>query len=157
MKKILPFLVISIFVLSGLGAVALPNEKQIENKPVIAQDWALKIEVKGGLLGYQLIIENVGNETINGSLNMNIATDALIMLRGRNLKFPLCPSYLNLSPGDKESYNPGPVFGFGPSTITIDGEFAFEEPVDPFQFETNGRGFIFLIFTTCDTTVITIP
>ncbi len=157
MKNILPLLVVSILVLSGLGAVAIPNEEQIENKPLITEDWALEIKVKGGLLGYQVTVENVGNETVNGNLTINITTDAWIMLLGRNLEFPLCPSHLDLSPGEKEPYNPGPVIGFGPATITIDGEFTFEEPADSYPFETNGSGFIFLIYTTCDATQITLP
>jgi hypothetical protein len=157
MKKILPLLVITIFVPSGLGAVAIPSEKRIENKPAIAQTWALEITIKGGILGYQLIIENVGNEPVNGSLTMNITTDAWIMVRGGNLKFPLCPSHLDLSPGEKEIYNPGPVIGFGPATITIVGEFAFDKPADPFQFETNGKGFIVLMYTLCNAIPITLP
>ena len=98
----------------------------------------------------------MGNEIVYGNLTINITTDTWIMLLGRNLKFPLCPHHIDLSPGEKESYNPGPVIGFGPATITIDGEFAFEGPAEPYPFETIGSGFIFLIFTTCDTTLITL-
>jgi len=156
MKKILQILVVSILLLSGIVAVAKTNEEQIENKPLIIKDWIIEIKVKGALLGYQATVENMGNETVNGSLTMNITTDAWIMLLGRNLKFPLCPHHIDLSPGEKESYNPGPVIGFGPATITIDGEFAFEGPAEPYPFETIGSGFIFLIFTTCDTTLITL-
>ncbi len=155
MRKV-TILVVSILVLSGLGAVAIPNEEQIENKPLITEDWALEIKVNGGLFGYQVTAENVGNETVNGSLTMNITTDAWIMLRGRNLRFPLCPFHLDLFPGEKESFNPGPVIGFGSAKINIKGEFAFDESADPYLFETNRSGFVFLIFTTCDTTSISI-
>ena len=41
--------------------------------------------------------------------------------------------------------------------LNADGEFTFEEPADPYPFETNGSGFIFLIYTTCDATPITLP
>lgn len=157
MKKILPILVVSIFVLSGIGAVATPNEKQIENKPLNTKELELEIKVKGGILGYQLTIENVGNETVNGSLTMNITTDAWFILRGRNLEFPLCPYHLDLSPSEKDSFNPGPVIGFGPATITIEGELAFEESPNSYEFETIGSGFVFLIFTVCDATPINIP
>jgi hypothetical protein len=42
MKKILPILIVSILVLSGLGAVAIPNEKQIVNKSLSTQDFGVK-------------------------------------------------------------------------------------------------------------------
>jgi len=157
MKNILTLLVVSILLLSGLGVVAIPNEEQIENKPLITEDWALEIKVKGGLLGYQVTVENVGNGTVKGNLTMNITTDAWIMLRGRNLEFPLCPLHLDLSPGEKETYNPGPVIGFGSSTITINGKFTFEETENPYLFETNGSGFVFLIFNNCDAIPISLP
>ena len=54
MKKILPLLVVSIFVLSGLIVVAIP-EKVSLNK----QDWALEIDVEGGFLGYEVVITNI--------------------------------------------------------------------------------------------------
>ena len=157
MNKIFLFFIVSILLLNGLGVVAIYNEEQIENKPLFTEDWALEIKLKSGVLGYQLTIENVGKETINGSLTMNITTDAWIMLLGRNVKFPLCPSHLDLSPGEKEPYNPGPVIGFGLATITIAGEFAFEKQAGSYPFETNGSGFIFLIYNNCDTTIITLP
>ena len=157
MKNILTLLVVSILLLSGLRAVAIPNEEQIENKHLIIEDWALEIIVKGGLLGYQVTVENVGYETVKGNLTMNITTNAWMMLRGRNLEFPLCPLHLDLSPGEKETYNPGPVIGFGPSTITIDGKFTYEETSNQYPFVANGNGFVFLFFDTCDVNPINLP
>jgi hypothetical protein len=157
MKKILAIAFLGFFILSGLGAVAIPNEEKIENKTRFTEDRALEIKVKGGILGYQVTVENVGNGTVKGNLTMNITTNAWIILRGQNLQFPLCPLHLDLSTGEKEIYNPGPVIGFGPTTITIDGKFTFEETENPYQFKTNGTGFIFLIFNTCDTNLISLP
>jgi hypothetical protein len=54
---------------------------------------------------------------------MNITTTAWIMLKGQTIQYPLCPQKLDLTPGEKEPYNPGPVIGIGPATITIKGEF----------------------------------
>ena len=134
MKIILQILIVSILLICGIGVSAISNEENIENKPLFTRDWGLEIKVKGGLLGYQLTVENVGNETVNGSLTMDINTDAWIMFLGRNLEFPLCSHHLDLSPGEKEPYNPGPIIGLGTATITIDGEFKFEKSADSYQF-----------------------
>jgi len=157
MRKIIPILVVNILLLSGIGAVGISYEEQFENKTMISKDWALQIKFNGELLGYQVTVENLGNEIINRSLSMNITTDAWIIFLGRNLEFPLCPHHINLSPGDIEPYNPGPVIGFGPATIKIDSEFVFEDSADSYSFEKLGRGFVLLTFTRCDKITITLP
>ena len=85
MKKILPLLVVFILALSGLVAVAIPNENQIENKPMNIWDWGIEINIKGGFLGYKVTVTNVGNTTISGKLNITILTDAWIMFSGSKL------------------------------------------------------------------------
>ena len=46
MKKILQILIVSILLLNGIGAVAISNERKIENKPLFSKDWTLEIKVK---------------------------------------------------------------------------------------------------------------
>jgi hypothetical protein len=157
MKNILPLLVVSILVLCGLGAVAIANSEQIVKKTLNTEDWALEIKVKGGILGYQLTVENVGNKTVIGNLTMNITTDAFIMLLGRNLRFPLCSYQMNLLPGEKESFNPGPIIGLGPATISVSGEFKLEDTTFTYPFETKGSGFVLLFFNNYESNTITLP
>ena len=64
MRKLLPLLVVSILVSSGLGAIAIPYEKLIADQPLNTQDSPIEIIVKGGLLGYKVTVKNVGNESV---------------------------------------------------------------------------------------------
>jgi hypothetical protein len=115
-------------------------------------DWAIKIEVKGDLLGYKVTLTNIGKETINGSLIMNITTDAWFNIMGRKLAFPhtyFCAE--QLAPGKGMFRNLGPVLGFGPAIIAIDGVFhrvgmdTWDDcPVVPFGQEI--KGLILLFF-----------
>ncbi len=142
MKKLIPLLVVGILVLSGLGAVAVP-EKESLNK----QEWAFKIEAEGGFLGYEVTVTNVGNETINGSLNISITTDAWFMLLGEQV-VPTHPFEWDLVPDASETRYLRPVIGFGPATINISGVFTHEIGGEyPFVEETGG--IIWLIYVTC--------
>ncbi len=157
MRKIVPLFIIGVFLLSGIQAVAIPDENVVEKNLLATEDIGLEIILKGGLFGYHLTVENTGTEPIIGNLTMNITTTAWIMLKGQTIQYPLCPQNLDLSPGEKEPYNPGPVIGIGPATITIKGEFIADSSSEPYLFETTINGFIFLFYSTCDTATISLP
>jgi hypothetical protein len=116
----------------------------------------LEIIINGGLFGYHVTVENIGTEAIYGNLSMTITTNARMIFKNQTVEYPLFPHHLDLSPGEKEPYNPGPVVGFGPATITIRGQFTSDISPDPFLFETTSNGFIFLLYTTYETTTITL-
>ena len=46
MKKLLPLFVVSILVLGGIGAVAIPCDKPIENQPLSSRQSLLEIKEK---------------------------------------------------------------------------------------------------------------
>jgi len=113
----------------------------------------LEIVVKGGLLGYTYTITNVGEEWITGNFTINIFTDAAFMFLGRELSgSPDCCE--KLPPGESVEFRIGPVLGFGPAVINIEG--IFETP-DVYPFETEANGFVLLFFLSCDAIPINIP
>lgn len=153
MKKLLPLLVVGIFVLSGFGVIALQEGKQIVNKPLNPQDWELEILVIGETLGYRVIITNVGNETVNGTVNVTITTDTWFMFLGGSSGMVTPP--WEISPGKGTDYKLKPVIGFGLAKINISGVFTHEIDGEyPFEEETGG--IIFLIYVVCGTKQIII-
>ena len=156
MRKIVPLFIVGVFLLSGIQAVAISDEKVLEENLLATENIGLEIIFKGGLIGYHLTVENIGTEPIYGNLTMNITTTAWIILKGQTIQYPLCPHHLDLIPGEKEPYNPGPVIGFGPATITIKGTFTTDISPDPLLFEKTSNGFIFLLYTIYETTTITL-
>jgi hypothetical protein len=153
MKKTLIIVVICVLILSGFGAVALPNENQIEHNPLDTQDFDLEIVVKGGLFGYTVAVTLGGTEPESGNLTINITTDASIMILGKRFELIVPPE--DIEPGETVEYKLRPVFGFGPATITITG--AFYPPGDVYPFETEVNGFIVLFFVRCGATPIILP
>ena len=149
MKKIYPFLIIGILVLSSIGAVAIQEEKE----PLNMQDWQLVIDIKGGFFGYTVRITNEGGEPVSGDLTINITTDAGFMLLGKELSET--PDVIEaLSPDEYVEFKMSPVIGFGPAIINIDG--VFETP-DVYPFETEANGFVLLFFVRCGATPIVLP
>jgi hypothetical protein len=151
MKKILILLAASIIVLSGLIAGAV----SINQEALHTQDWAIEIDVEGGLFGYTCTIRNVGEESVIGNLTMNIITDARFMLLGRELSES--PIQIELAPGEFYESKTYPVLGFGSAFIGIEGGFILDETPDVYPFETEANGFILLFFIRCDATPIVIP
>ena len=153
MKKIIPFLIIGILVLSSIGVVAVLEEKNIENKPLNKEEIELEIEIEGGLLGYGITITNMGQELITVKATLNIVTDARFMILGGNILFETCPEngYLGIEGGGYETFNTKPVFGFGQATILISGTVTVES-IPPGNYEISGEttGFVFLFFVRCD-------
>ena len=118
------------------------------------QDWLLGIWVVGKLSGYEVSVTNVGNESVAGNLTLNITTDAWIMLVGETLEKELA---FKVDP-DAEGirFKMGPVFGFGPATITIEGVI---KPTgdDEYPLEAERRGFVLLFFVASFGTGFIIP
>ena len=147
MKKLIPLLVVGIFILSGLGAVAVQNEKQIEKNPLNTEDWSLEIKVKCVFKGYIVTVTNVGNESVTGNYSFNITTDAWIMIRGDKMSFK----------GDGIKYNSSepvefwmkPLIGFGPATIKI--EFSWEPFGSGKKYYTSSeaKGIVLLFYVLC--------
>lgn len=154
MKKLLPLLVVNILVLSGIGAVALPNMKQIDNEPLNTRDWDLEIEIKCGLFGYEVNVTNKGDKTFKGSLKLNITTTAWIVIVGDYYEWAI-PNF-NLDPLDSIEHKMKPVIGFGPSRITISGIYnCINCTLQPFKLTE--PGFVFLFYISCATSPIVIP
>ena len=159
MKKIIPILVLCILVISGLGAVAVQDEKYIENKPLIKQDWLFEIEFKGGFyksgFGYIVTIKNIGNESVTGDISIYITTDAWIMLLGTD-HFGFHIDSVEYIPEDTQIYPFQPVRGFGPANINLSGVFT-NEIGEEYPFEAEVEGFVFLFFVLCGKTTLNIP
>ena len=157
MKKLLPLLVVGIFVLSGLGAVAVQDKKQIVNKPLTTLDHEIEVLIEGGLFGkqiatklltpgYNVKVVNTGEETVNGSLNLTITTDAWFMLKGGFLELEN-ESFSLLRGTDKELVM-GPVFGFGPAemNVSLNGIITYPRVHDFHWEESINTGFVLLSF-----------
>jgi hypothetical protein len=151
MKKIFLLLVVSILILSGLGAVALSNEEQIVNEPLI--HWRGAQIIAPGLLGYTVIIKNIGEESVTGSYNINIITDAEFMILGQNLELNI--DEITFTPNEIISFNIGPVLGFGPSSISVNGVFLEYNQVEcPFAAEGTGLVIGPFVFGICRADII---
>ena len=148
MKKLIPLLVVSIFVLSGLGAVAVP-----EKEPLNKQDWALETEIKGVFKGYIVTLTNVGNELVTGNFSFNITTDAWIMFRGDKLSF--IDYYFNRNPGEPAEFIMKPVIGFGPATINLEVEF-IDEQNNTYNASAEVKGLVLLFYVLCAKTTVNI-
>jgi hypothetical protein len=153
MKKILPLLVIGIFVLSGLGAVAIPDEKQNVNKPLTTQDWELDIKAKGGFLGYTISLSPSDPPPPNGTCTININTDAWITLLGKKLSLE---EELIWNPGEVEELNMRPIIGLGPATVSMDVEYEIS-PGNSTVGEATTDGFVLLFYVFCEGTTIHLP
>jgi len=155
MKKILPLLVVSILILSGLGAVAIPSYKIIENKTSNMQDFELEIVIEGGLFGYLINVINKGTEPVSGNLSIEISTTAMITLIGRNLSKEY--ELGKIDPGSAKAELKLRYFlGFGDATMSISGVFRTDQEEYPFG-STNERGYIFLIYVVFGDVVFNFP
>ena len=139
MKKILPLLVVGILVLSGLGAVAVPD-KHTTPEPLLQPE--LKIGIRGGFFGYYVTVTNIGNETISGTLNMSITTDTWFMLFDNKTS---TSDDLTLMEDEDIVIQLGLVVGFGPATISVSGIFM----PGGWGFSGETTGFVLLIFVVC--------
>jgi hypothetical protein len=153
MYKIFPLLVVGIFVLSGVGAVAISDEKETFN----TEEWGIVIVVDGWGFGYRVMIGTTVNESVTGDYIMNISTDARFILTGRELGYDL----MNLTL-DEPEYPIGPhlkpLIGFGFATINISINVTITDPVvGEFLFKKQVKGFVLPFFVICPRTTFFIP
>lgn len=153
MKKILPIVVVSIFVLIGLRAVALPNENTTEINTLNTQEWEISVMIKGGLLGYTIAFTGSNPPIPNGTLSVDITTDATFMLLGKELSKDFD---LKWNPGDVDDIYMRPVLGFGPATLSIDLTYELTTG-ELYTASGDGTGFVLLFLVNCDATPINLP
>jgi len=157
MKKLLPLLVVIILVINGIGAVAVFNDKQMENKPQSTQEWKLKIKVKPRLFGYTVIISNDGTETLKGNLTITIGTHWTLgmVLLGREFIWPEDKPYdMNMEPGKSLTIKLEPILGFGLITIVMDAVLLTDEGDYINSVEANGFMFLIMAFFNCEPLII---
>jgi hypothetical protein len=118
------------------------------------EEWKLEIQVSGGLLGYNVAVKNLLNETFNGRLIMNITIKSLWMLAGRILRLDEeINTPATIGPSCVENFKMRPVIGFGPAVINIEGEVGPAEYTyiqRCLEFDIEDRGFILLFFIGYD-------
>jgi len=116
----------------------------------------LKIVVDGGFLGYTVTVTNLGDEPVNGSLDITVTTDATFTLLGEELSFEGWD--FALDPPNPDSRNLMPVLGFGPATITVEATAETPDVIEA-HYSGNATGFVFLIFVvgSCELTPDPIP
>lgn len=157
MKKILPIFAVCILVLSGLGIAAVPNEKQIINKPLNTQDWGVEIVVEGWWFGYRVSVGTVTNESVTGDYIINITTNASRMLVGKELGYDLM-NFTSDEPGFPIIPHLKPLIGFGSAIINISVSVSITAPVvQEFLFEEEVKGFVLLFYVLCSKTTFHIP
>lgn len=153
MKKFLIVLLLCILILSGFRAFAIPHDKQIENEPLNMQQYKLEITIKGGFLGYTILVRNTGIDRVCGNLSIEILTDAMVVIFGENLTGEY---KIELDPLSKiEKINLRPLIGFGSASMSISGVFADKD--GEYTFEKISDGYAFVILIVCDETEILIP
>jgi hypothetical protein len=108
MKKLIPLLVVSIFVLSGLGAVAVPDEESIASMG----NGHIEGEFKGGL-GVGFTFTNNGSIPYEEQVNITIKIQRLINLKGKyyNFSMPTIPA------NETVSLRTPIIFGLGPVCV----------------------------------------
>ena len=151
MKKILPLLIISIIVISGLSISAAPLNKEIKNNPQKVEDWNLEITLKGGN-GYTAKVTNTGTAQIAGNLTIQVHTEPMLILKGKDLEVS---NDIAFNPDDTETYKIKPVLGIGPGNINLDVVFLTDTNDYIVSDQTNGFVFLFLIF--CSSITINVP
>jgi hypothetical protein len=131
MKKLIPFLILGVLILSSIGAVATIN-KQPESEPAKI----VEIYVQGGCPTISIRIE-VGNEPHCEGGTFELTIDAPIMLFGQKSIIKL-PDWL---PAHQAVSIPfGGHFGFGRCSIQV--TFDVDDDGEP-DTEGTRQGFIF--------------
>jgi len=151
MKKLLPVLIISIILFSGIGISAAPLKNEINNHPQMMEDWNLEIKIKGGF-GYTATVTNTGTEAIEGNLTIQIHTEPTLILIGKDLE---AIDDINLNPDDSLKYKINPLLGIGPGHINIDVVFITD--TDTYVKTEQTNGFVFLFFSFCGAATVNIP
>jgi len=111
MKKLIPLLIVGMFILIGFGAVATPTKQITNPQPNLVLDFY-------GGLGVKVVFRNIGNETIQ-DFHWDIIIDT-------NYFNKVTQSTLNLEPGDWSIVKCF-TFGFGSVYITVNVDNMNEE------------------------------
>ena len=144
MKKMLPLLVVIILVMSGIGVLAFPIDKQIEKKPQSMQDWELEIKTKAKLSGYKLTLSSQGTENVKGNLTVTVATHGKTLMGKEFIWPPDEPYDINMAPGESEIVQFGPLLGIGSIKVVVDAIILTDE--GEYLKSVEAEGFLFLIF-----------
>jgi len=153
MKKILPLLVVSILVLSGLEVGALLEDKESINK----LDEEYEIVIKGELLGYTVTTINTGDEPFDGHFEISIRTNASIWMIKENTVSNF-HHYFMLDPNQSATQFLYPVIGLGRTILTIEGFICnYLTGGNYYRFEIEENGFVFLFFILCGVITIHLP
>lgn len=152
MKKLLPILIISILIISGIGISAAPVKKDLEIKPQNTEDWNLELTVKGGLFGYTATVTNTGTASISGNLTIQVHSEPKLVLLGKDLE---TINDVNLSPEDTLKYNLRTVFGIGSGFMNFDVVFITD--TDTYIESERTDLFVLFIYCKCNTTTINLP
>ncbi len=143
MKKLLPLLVVVILVMGGIGAVAVSNDKKMENKPQITQEWELEIKTKAKLAGYKLTLSSQGTENVKGNLTVTVATHGKTLM-GKEFIWPPDEFYdINMAPGESETIQLGPLLGIGSIKVVTDAVILTDE--GEYLKSVEAEGFLLLI------------
>jgi hypothetical protein len=144
MKKMLPLLVVIILVISGIGVVAIPIDKQIENEPENTQAMNLEIKLKTKIAGYKITMSNTGTETVKGNLTITVATHGKTLAGKEFLWPPDKPYAINMDPGKSETTSLGPLLGIGSINVVLDAVLITD--TGDYIGSVEADGFLFLIF-----------
>jgi len=119
MKKLIPFLIIGILILSGIGASA-PAEKEIIPQQLQPPD--LIIGIRGTWFGIEFTILNDGEDFPGETINVTVTVDAPIVLINQVTATPVpLPD-----PGMTITDRTGIILGLGSTTVTVEVEYEGE-------------------------------
>lgn len=154
MKKLLPLLVVIILVMSGIGAVAVSNDKKMENKPQSTQEWELEIKTKAKLAGYKLTLSNQGTENVKGNLTITVGTHGKTLMGKEFIWPPDEPYDINMGPGESETVQLGPLLGIGSITVVVDAIILTDEGEHYGSVQADGFLFLILAFFSMDPLIL---
>jgi hypothetical protein len=138
MKKLLPLMAVSIFVLSGLGAVALPSEKQ-DAKSAYQADIEMSFR-HGFQIGVMVNIQCSAETPDVIEANVHFDINAPLMLyKG---ECDAMPDPIPIPSGGEATAKTGLIFGFGPALITAMGTFYLAETPDVYEANVEINGMV---------------
>ena len=133
MRKIIPLIIIGFLVLSGIGAIAIQEEKSNIHEPLMQPQ--LEIIARGGL-GVTINVLNHGTQPFEEPIEINVTINApLMIIRAKN--------NLHINPpipaGGSVTNSTGFVLGFGLAVVNIVAKIG----ETPDVYEANATGIVF--------------